>query len=139
MMMRQLQDEATAVLVLCVKRKTAPHELDDAAAKEESATKSIGEHVELGEFFKNEVGLVCRNTGARVFYGEEHGLVSGIDTHGDTALTGKVKGIEKQLSEHDEQMMAVGIDSDSISNMTVQAHLGSRSNQTAGIVKGLTD
>ena len=132
------QDKTAATSVLGVKRQTASHELDDAATKEEPKAKSIGKHVELGKFFKYEVGLVGRNARSCVFDSETHGVVDGINAQGDTALMGKVEGVEKKLRENNEQMMAVGLDCDRISDMTVQMHLDSRRNEAAGIVKGLT-
>ena len=93
-----------------VEGEPAAHELDNTLTKEQAKTKSFSEHIDFGEFIEDKGGFVGRDAGPRVFYGEEHIVVGGFDTHGNTALASKVKGIEEQLGEDDEQMMAVGFD-----------------------------
>ena len=102
-----------------VEGEPAAHELDNTLTKEQAKTKSFSEHIDFGEFIEDKGGFVGRDAGPRVFYGEEHIVISGFDTHGDTALAGKVKGIEEQLGEDDEKMMAVGLDSEFIASTTV--------------------
>lgn len=121
-----------------IEGEAAAHELDDALTKEQTEAKALGEHIDLGEFVEDKVGLVGRDAKPRVFYGEKHLGVGGFDTHGDTALAGKVEGIEKQLGKDNEQMMAVSLDGEFIGDATIQTHLSIMSNQTACIVKGLT-
>ena len=85
-----------------IEGEPAAHELDNTLTEEQTKAKSFSEHIDFGKFIKDKGGFVSRDAGPRVFYGEEHTVVSGFDMHSDTALASKVKGIEKQLGEDDE-------------------------------------
>lgn len=56
----EADDEAAAVGVLAVERERAVHQHDDTATKEQSETKSLGEHIELGELLEDEALLAAQ-------------------------------------------------------------------------------
>ena len=120
-----------------VEGELAAHELNNTLTEEQTKTKSFSEHVNLGEFVEDKGCLVGRDARPRVFYGEEHIVVGGFNTHGDTSFVGEVKGIKKQLGEDDEQMMAVGLDGKFIGNATVKVHLDSMTDEAACTVESL--
>ena len=129
-------DETTATSVLGVEREGSVHQHDDTAAKEQAETKPLCEHIDFGEFLKDEVGLVGWNARTRVLDGEVHDIVSGFDAHGDAALAGEVEGVDEQLCEDDEQVMTVGLKGQFIAHMAVKMHLHGMWHQTAGCFDG---
>ena len=133
----EAHDETGAVGVLRIVGECAIHQHDNTAAKEQSETKSLGKHIELGELLEDEVGLVGRYAGACVFDGEFRRISSGFDTHGYATLGGGVEGIDEQFCEGDEQMMTVGLNGQFIVHMTVELHLCGMGYQTAGVLKCL--
>lgn len=135
---RQFHYETAAAGVFGVKRKAATHELNDTTAKEQTESQTLGEHINLCEFFKYKIRFVGRDAWPCVFNGEEQVVAGCFDTHDDTALIGEMEGIKEQLGENDEQVMAVGLDCESIRDTTVQGHHCGMGDETACPVKGLS-
>ena len=129
-------DETTTAGVLGVEREGAVHQHDNTAAKEQAEAKPFGEHINFGEFIKDEVGLVGWNAWSCVFDDEVHNIVSGFDTQGDAALVGEVEGIDEQLCEDDEQMVTVGLNGQFIIYMAIKVHLYGMRYQTVGGFEG---
>ena len=132
----EAHDETTAVGVLGVEREGTIHQHDNTATKEQTKAKPFCEHINLGEFLKDEVGLVGWNARSCVFDSEVYNIVSSFDAHGDAALVGEVEGIDEQLCEDDEQMVTVGLNGQFIIHMAVKVHLYSMGYQTAGGFEG---
>ena len=120
-----------------IKGERASHQLYHTAAKEESEAKSFSEHIDLGELLEDKVGLVFRDTRTCVLNDEAHMGIIGIDTHGDTAFSREMEGIEEQFCEGDEQVVSIGLDGKLIRQTALHTHLSGMCNDAARILIGL--
>ena len=91
----EAHDETTAAGVLGVERESTIHQHDDTTAKEQAKTKPFCEHIDFGEFIKDEFGFVGWDARSCVFDSEVHNIVSRFDAQGDAALAGEMEGIDE--------------------------------------------